>query len=341
MTKVSSHDIAKLAGVSQSTVSRVINNNPRITEETREKVFAAMRELGYTPNAAARTLITGRSHLIGLVVSNIANPFYPLVIEGIVASAEEHDYNVILGNTQESPRRQMDYLKLLVEHQVDGVILTSALASSRDTLEHFRRGGTPLVLVNRVLDGSNVDSVHIDNRHGGYRATSHLISLGRRRIAYAGGRPDSSTHQHRYEGYRQAMAEAGLAIDKTLVTSGDFTQLSGTISAHHLLAVPERPDAVVCSDDLIALGLIDALLGAGVDVPDDIAVVGFDDIPLASLRQIGLTTVRQPAAELGQRAFQLLLRRLEGQEVDADPVEEVLPAELVVRSTCGAGAPAQ
>ncbi|WP_326553175.1 LacI family DNA-binding transcriptional regulator [Micromonospora sp. NBC_01813] len=334
--KVSSHDIARLAGVSQSTVSRVLNNHPRITAVTRNRVMAAMEQLRYTPNAAARTLITGRSQLIGLVVSNITNPFYPQLIEAIVATAAEHDYNVVLGNTQESPRRQLDYLKLLVEHQVDGAILTSALQSGSDDLHRVIRAGTPVVLVNRTLSGGELDSVHIDNRRGGALATQHLIRLGHRRIAFAGGREDTSTNRLRLDGYRQAMSESGIEIDPALVVHGDFTHLSGGITAHRLLAVGQPPTAVVCADDVIAFGCIDALHDRRVRVPEDVAVVGFDDVPVAALKGIGLTTVRQPAPEMGRRAFDLLLRRITGEDPARPPVEEVLPAELVIRDTCGA-----
>ncbi|MTK05217.1 LacI family transcriptional regulator [Micromonospora sp. CP22] len=335
--KVSSHDIARLAGVSQSTVSRVLNNHPRITAVTRNRVLAAMEQLRYTPNAAARTLITGRSQLIGLVVSNITNPFYPQLIEAIVATAAEHDYNVVLGNTQESPRRQMDYLKLLVEHQVDGAILTSALQSGADDLQRVIRAGTPVVLVNRTLPGGTLDSVHIDNQRGGAIATEHLIRLGHRRIAFAGGRADTSTNQLRFDGYQQAMIEAGLDIDPDLVVHGDFTHLSGGITAHRLVTTAQPPSAIVCADDVIALGCIDALHDRRIRVPQDIAVVGFDDVPVAALKGIGLTTVRQPAPEMGRRAFDLLMRRI-GDDRQGPAVDEVLPAELVIRDTCGARA---
>lgn len=331
---VSGHDIARLAGVSQSTVSRVINDHPRIAPETRERVRKAMNELGYTPNAAARTLITGRSHLIGLVVSNIANPFYPSLIEATVSAAETAGFNVILGNARESASRQLDVLRLLAEHQVDGAILTSSLAAIAPELARFVRTGPPLVLVNRTLDEPKLDAVLIDNDRGGYIATEHLIALGHTRIAYVGGRPDASTNSQRLVGFRRAMQEAGLEVPEPYVQDGDFTRMSGSIIVMRLLGLPTPPTALVCADDLIALGCMEGLHAAGLDVPDDMALVGFDDIPSASLHGVGLTTVRQPTAEMGARAVRLLVDRLEGHGSDA-PVIDVLPAELIIRRSCG------
>ena len=333
--RVSGHDIARVAGVSQSTVSRVINNHPRISPATRERVLKAMEQLGYTPNAAARTLITGRSHLLGLVVSNITNPFYPDVIEAIVSSSEDAGYTVILGNAQEHSKKQVDFLQLLLEHQVDGAILTSALDSSAEQLKKISETGPPLVLVNRTLPDSGLDAVHIDNHRGGYLATEHLIALGHERIGYVGGRPDAWTNKHRYSGFREALTNAGIEVGNNHVQHGDYTRRSGSIIVSRMLKSEPRPTALVCADDLIALGCMEGLHAAGVDVPADMALVGFDDIPVASLKTIGLTTVRQPAKEMGARAVRLLLDRLDGQG-PPQPVTDVLPAELVVRTSCGA-----
>ena len=335
LNKVSSIDIARLAGVSQSTVSRVLNHNPRITTGTRDKVLAAMQQLNYVPSAPARALITGRSHLVGLIVSNITNPFYPQLVESIVTAAERHEYNVILGNTLESPRRQMDYLRLLDEHQVDGIILTSTLDSSENALRTYVKRGKPVVLVNRVFEEAFTDSVHIDNRLAGYRATEHLIGLGHSRIAFAGGRPGTSSNRQRLLGYAQALIDPGIAFDNALVFSGDFSHLSGVVTAKRILALSDPPSAVVCADDSIAIGLMDTLIVAGVSVPEDVAIVGFDDVPTASLKSIELTTIRQPTGELGKRALQILLRRISGEETGA-PIDEVLPGELVVRRSSGA-----
>lgn len=333
----SSRDIAREAGVSQSTVSRVLNKSPSISPATVARVEAAMAKLGYSRNAAARTLITGRSNLIGLVVSNIANPFYPEVIEAIVATAAQQDYNVILCNTQEDPALQLAYLDLLLEHQVDGAILTSSFMDAGEQLEQVVVAGTPLVLVNRTSTDSFCDSVHLDNEKAGHLATAHLLDLGHERVGYIGGHQGTSTNQRRFDGYVRAHTERGLEVERRLVQHGQFTAENGRRQAARLLVAQRPPTALVCADDLIAMGAMDAVLDAGLTIPGDVAVVGFDDIPAAALRQVSLTTIRQPAAEMGRRAVELLLDRITGQD-DGRPVEVVLRPELVVRDTCGASA---
>jgi DNA-binding LacI/PurR family transcriptional regulator len=332
--RASSWDIAREANVSQSTVSRVLNNNPRISEATRKRVKEAMARLGYAPNAAARTLITGRSNLIGLVVSNITNPFYPEVIEAIVATAADHDYNVILCNTQESLKLQTAYLELLIEHQVDGAILTSSLLDTEGLLAQVATDRIPLVMVNRTVDGLRVDSVHIDNAGAGRLVARHLVDLGHSAIAFVGGVEATSTDRARLTGLRTEMDALGVALPDEYVVHHEFTRSSGYDLTKRLLALPERPTALFCADDLIALGAMDALFDAGLRVPEDVSVVGVDDVPAASLRQVALTTVRQPTAEMGRRAVQLLLERvLSGP--DGEPIEIVLRPRLIVRRTSG------
>ena len=330
----SSWDIAREANVSQSTVSRVINNNPRISEATRQRVKKAMERLGYSPNAVARTLITGRSQLIGLVVSNITNPFYPEVIEAIVATAAEHDYNVILCNTQENLKLQTSYLELLIEHQVDGAILYVLHAGQRRLA---RAGGIeriPLVMVNRTVEGLRVDSVRMDNVAAGRLVARHLVELGHRDIAFVGGLAETSTNSERLAGFRNELDALGVGMRDEYVTHRGFTRTSGYELTEGLLALPQRPTALFCADDLIALGAMDAIVDAGLGIPEDIAVVGVDDVQAASLRQVALTTVRQPAGEMGRRAVQLLLERIHGAP-DAEPIDIVLRSRLIVRRTTG------
>lgn len=330
----SSWDIARAAGVSQSTVSRVINKNPRISPATRAKVEAAMASLGYTRNATARALITGRSNLIGLVVSNITNPFYPELIETIVSVAAEHSYQVVLCNTQESQDLQLSSLALLIEHRVDGAILTSPLLDGTDALTGRGLDRVPLVTVNRQMQGHRLDAVHLDNVTAGRLAAEHFLALGHREIGFVGGLSSASTNRDRLVGVRQAMADAGVELPADRVLDGSFTRDSGYRLTQILLAAAARPTALICADDLVALGAIDAVLDAGSAVPDDVAVIGFDDIPAASLRQVALTTVRQPIGEMGRRAVGLLMDRIRRGPA-ADPVEIVLRPELIVRRTCG------
>jgi LacI family transcriptional regulator len=333
--KPSSWDIAREANVSQSTVSRVINNSPRISKATRVRVKKAMERLGYSPNAAARTLITGRSNLIGLVVSNITNPFYPEVIEAIVATATEHDYNVILCNTQENLELQTAYLELLIEHQVDGAILTSSLLDYEGVMGQIGLDRIPVVMVNRTVEGLRVDSVRLDNTGAGRIVAGHLTDLGHRSIGFVGGLEATSTNSARLAGFRSTLVDLGIDLPAEYVVHGEFTRASGYSLTQQLLALPDRPTALFCADDQIAFGAIDAVLDAGLDVPDDVAVIGVDDVPAASLRQVALTTVRQPAGEMGRRAVQLLLERMRGRP-DDERIEIVLRPRLVIRRTCGA-----
>lgn len=331
----SSWDIAREANVSQSTVSRVINNNPRISEATRQRVKKAMETLGYSPNAAARTLITGRSNLLGLVVSNITNPFYPEVIEAVVSTAAEYDYNVILCNTQESRELQTAYLELLIEHQVDGAILTSSLLDSQQLLDEVGFGRIPVVMVNRSVHGAPVDTVRLDNDAAGRIVAKHLLQLGHRNLAFVGGLAETSTDSLRLEGFRAALADADVDLPDKHVVHGAFTEASGYTLAQQLLGLPHPPTALFCADDLIALGAMNAILDAGLRIPEDVAVVGVDDVPAASLRQVGLSTIRQPAGDMGSRAVKLLLERVKGGP-DGEPIEIVLRPKLIVRRTCGA-----
>jgi LacI family transcriptional regulator len=330
-------DIARVAGVSQSTVSRVMNRDPRISEATQARVEQAMARLGYRPNAAARTLITGRSNLMGLVVSNITNPFYPELIEAIAAAAAEHDYTVVLCNTQENEDLQLTMLDLLIEHQVDGAILSSPLRNS--AVEIGRRGldRVPLVTVNRQMHGQRLDAVHLDNIAAGKLVARHLWDLGHRRIAFIGGLPSASTNSDRLAGVRSALRRLGTPLPRDLVRNAEFTWRHGYAAAKALLDQPDRPTAIICADDLLALGVMDAATDLHLEIPRDLALVGFDDIPTAALRQVALTTVRQPVAEMGRRAVDLLMSRITGTAA-ADPVDVVLAPQLVVRRTCGAGA---
>ena len=246
------------------------------------------RSLGYSPNAAARTLITGRSNLIGLVVSNITNPFYPEVIEAIVATAAEHGYNVILCNTQESRKLQTAYLELLIEHQVDGAILTSSLLDSEGLLAQVATDRIALVMVNRTVDGLRVDSVHTDNPGAGRLVARHLVDLGHRAIAFVGGLEATSTDSGRLAGFRTELDALGVALPDEYVVHQEFTRSSGYELTKRLLTLPMRPTALFCADDLIALGAMDAPFRRRPAGAEDISVVGVDDVQAASLRQVAL-----------------------------------------------------
>ncbi|HTA02755.1 MAG TPA: LacI family DNA-binding transcriptional regulator [Streptosporangiaceae bacterium] len=330
----SSRDIAREADVSQSTVSRVLNNSPRISKATTMRVRSAAERLAYSPNAAARTLITGRSNLIGLVVSNITNPFYPEVIEAVASTAAKEHYNVVLCNTQEDRELHASYLELLIQHQVDGAILTSSLIDSQQLLDKVRIDRIPLVLLNRTVPNLAADAVHLDNERAGRLVAEHFVALGHQSVAFVGGLATTSTNAERLKGFRSGLADLGITPSPDCFTHGQFTRESGYALAQQLIAKSPRPTAFFCADDQIAFGAMDAILSAGLRIPEDIAVVGVDDVPTASLRQISLTTVRQPAAEMGRRAVKLLLERIRNGPGE-EHIEIVIQPRLLVRRTCG------
>jgi LacI family transcriptional regulator len=334
VTSASSIDVATAAGVSQSTVSRVINGRTNVRAATRAAVERAMIELQYVPNAAARSLITKRTRLLGLVVSNITNGFYPEIIEAITASALQAGYTMIVGSAGERSSSQAAYLRLLAEQRVDGAVLTSTLLGGADDIEALTRGGLPIVLVNRVRDDLGLDGVSLNNYEAGRVATAHLLDHGRRRIVYVGGRPDASTNAGRFAGYCRAHQDARVELDGSLVDHGEFTRQYGYDRVSELISRQARFDGMVAADDTVALGCLDALLEAGRRVPDDVGLIGFDDIPAASLRGVWLTTVSSSAVEMGRRAVGLLLERLRDQ-FEGPPRSVVLPPQLIVRGSCG------
>ena len=331
---ISSRDVAAAAQVSQSTVSRVINGRTNVRPETRERVEREMAKLGYIPNAAARSLITRRTNLLGLVISNITNGFFPEIIDAITSAALEQGYTVVVGSAGERPESQAGFLRLLAQQRVDGIILTTTVTGIADELQALVRAGLPIVLANRIPDGVAIDGVALDNAGAGRLVTEHVIGHGRHSIAYIEGRADSATGRQRRHGFERAMRDAGLRPHPTPDRHGEFTRGHGYEQTRALLAAPERPDAIVAADDTIALGCLDALAEAGVSVPGDVAVVGVDDIPAAGLRAVWLTTVSTSARRMGTRAVELLLDRIRG-GAPAKARREILPARLIIRGSCG------
>lgn len=332
---VSSREIARLAGVSQATISRVLAGNPHVAPETRARVLRVAEEAGYVPNLAARSLVTNRSAIVGLVVSNITNPFYPELIEAVCSEAAHHGLGVILCSTQDDASRQQEALSLLLQHRVDGLIVTSVMLESPD-VESILKRGVPMVLVNRYLKGSDCTAVLTDNRGGAIKAVEHLAELGHRRIGFVQGICETSTSWDRQRGYCWAVKTLGLEADESLVVPGNFTAAGASAATDRLLALDHPPTAVVCADDETALGVLDRLTECGKRVPEDVALVGFDDIRIAGHSAIGLTTVRQPTAMMAKLAMEKLIERIETPEVvSAERI--VIPSELVIRSSSDNG----
>jgi LacI family transcriptional regulator len=328
-------DVAKRAGVSTMTVSRVVNSTGYTSAETRARVETAIGELGYVPNALARQLRSKRTKTIALVVSDISNPFFTTIARGAEDVAVAHGFSVMYCNTDESAKEEEQYLLMLIERQVDGVLLVPA-RSSGASFRLLQAHNVPVVVMDRRVAARNVDSVLCDSEAGAHALTRHLIELGHRRIAVLTGRRDISTSVDRVLGCRRALAEAGLTLDDDLVRYGGFNfgklnQADGHRMAEAVLAADgERPTAIFAANNFIAFGVVRALREAGLRVPEDMSVVAFDDLPDDWVSEPFLTVAAQPAYEIGHRAATLLLDRISG---DHDAIGEsvVLPFEMIIR----------
>lgn len=321
-------DVAKRAGVSAMTVSRVINNSGYISQETRERVELAIAELGYVPNALARSLRFKQTKTIALVLTDITNPFFTTVARGVEDTASEQGFSVMFCNTDESQDEEAEYLNVLVQKQVDGVLLVPAVSSS-ESVTFLRERGVPFVVLDRRIPEVPVDTVRCDSELGAYQLTQHLLDLGHRRIAVLSGPAAVTTAADRVKGYCGALEAAG---GTPLVVYGTFTQEGGYRMAQQVLSAAPRPTALFAANNFIAIGALRALREAGLRVPEDVSVVAFDDLPAAIVINPFFTVASQPAYEMGQRATALLLDRLNGKET-FQAQEIILPTQLIVRES--------
>lgn len=329
-------DVARRADVSVSTVSRVVNTPDKVSPETRRRVQSAIDELGYRPSRVARRLRMrkGRAHIVGLIIPDIQNPFYSDVVRGVEDVAYERDYAVILCNSDEREDRERFYLDVLEAESADGVILPPIRAGEATS----RRLGDldlPVVCLDRRLDRQVHDTVVVDNEDGAREAVEHLIGHGHRRIGLVGGPPSLSSFRERREGYRAALSAGGADADEGLVREGEPRREDGRRMAEELLSNGNRPTAIFAASNLLTLGALEAVRSLGLRVPGDVSLAGFDDAPWAGLVTPPLTTVRQPAYEMGRRAAELLFQRID--EPDRSPALVVLSPTLVVRASCGEG----
>ena len=327
------NDVAKRAGVSLVTVSRVINNTGNVSAATQEKVERAIEELGYVPSVMARSLRSKRTHTLALIVSDVTNPFWTTVARGVEDAAQSSDYSVFLYNTDENPIKQRRCLDVVVAQRADGVII-APYDSDAKNLGNLRRRNIPTVVIDRRIEGWEVDSVHGDSISGAKALVEHLIGLGHRRIAMLAGPADTSTAEDRVTGYCLALAEAGIPVDPQLIKRGEYKSASGEELAHQVLAEGLNPTAIFAANNAVAVGVIQAVGDRGLRIPQDIALVCFDDLPNLSRLFPFLTVVAQPAYDMGVNAAQLILSRLDS-EVSLQPRHVVLPTRLVVRHSCG------
>jgi LacI family transcriptional regulator len=326
-------DVAKRAGVSRATVSRVLNNNPKVDADLRERVLEAAKDLGYQPNRAARRLRAQSSNVIGLVISDIQNPYFLSVTRGVEDAASAQQMSLILCNSDENLDKERMYLHVMEAERVAGLIIVPAHSDHGKDLNALKKAGIPIILMDRAVKTVQVDTLKVDNEHGAYEAVNHLIQLGYRRIATIAGSCHVSTGLERYQGYKSALESAGMALDDSLVKFGNFKTESGYTLAHDLMNTSNPPDAIFIANNLMTLGALQALRERSVRVPEDVALVGFDDLPWSGELYSPLTAVAQPTYEIGQEAVRLLLRRLANPKAPYQTV--VLQPHLNVRESCG------
>lgn len=324
-------DVARLAGVSTATVSRVLSSPDGVRAETRERVVSAIEKLGYEPNVSARNLRSNRTDTLIVVLPDINNPFFSLIVRGIEDVAHKQKYSVLLCNTDNDLDRELAYTRIVTQRGADGVIFLTARVSSPHILMLARR--VPVVLGCEYIEGA-VDQVSIDNQGASFDATRHLTELGHRRIAFVNGPRDIVLSRDRYKGYAAGLQQARIPLDPELVFGGTFYLESGAQAAERLLQLPDPPTAVFCANDEMAVGFMRKAFEMGRRVPEDVAVVGFDDLRFSAYHRPALTTVAQPTYEIGAMAARLLLEQIENR--DTEPRNIVLPHRLVIRESCGA-----
>ena len=327
-------EVAKLSGVSRSTVSRVINNDPNVKESTRARVKEVIRKVNYRPNSVARGLASGRTRIIGLVLptaqsSLFTDPYYPRLIQGITAVCNARDYSVMLWLT--NPEQEQSKIHQLVSDSLlDGMVIASYLIDD-PILEALTKAGLPFLLIGRHPTRTDLSYLDADNLQGAREAVVHLLRLGRSRVATITGPKNMIAGIDRREGYERAFRERGMSPDPALMVEGDFSESGGYTSMMRL--IPQNPDAVFVASDTMAVGALRALRESGKRIPEDVAVVGFDDIPSAAHMDPPLTTVRQSIQGMGQLAAETLIQIVN--EGTAPPHRLVLPTELVIRSSSG------
>lgn len=322
-------DVARLAGVSTATVSRTLAEPEKVTEETRRKVQAAIRKSGYVRNALARSFRMQRTQTILVLIPDIGNPFYSLIIQGLEEVAQQHRYRLLLGDTQNSPARENEYLQSVMQRQVDGVI---SLGHTLPDMPKIKGGkAIPLVMACEYLHDASVASVSIDNIAAAALATQHLLDLGHRRIAFINGPAASPLCKDRLSGYRNALKKAGVSYNKDLVVRGDFSLQSGEHAVQALFDNKMGFSAIFSANDAMAIGAIKVLRKQGKSVPGDISVVGFDDIEFAQYLAPPLTTIHQPRREIGRATMVKMIAKLAGGSAPTN--RTVLAHELVLRSS--------
>ena len=328
-------DVARLSGVSPMTVSRVINHSTRVSPETRRRVEEAITELGYVPSRLARGLSRQRTGTLAVIVPDVANPFFTAIVRAAEEVARRADYHVILGDTRADLSVEREVIEDLIALRVEGTLIAPVSDRSLTYLRRLDRFGVPFVLVDRTVPGVDADVILGDSAGGARRLVEHLLSLGHRRIGFIVEPDDVSTARERRAGYEAALSAAGILLDAELVVETTADPTGDRTGMSRLLGLEQRPSAVFTVNNLVALGAIETVREAGLEVPRDVALVCFDDIEYASRLYPFLTAMEQPAQMFGALGAQLLLDRIEGRAPER-PNEVVLPGEFIIRKSCGA-----
>ncbi|MCK2000911.1 LacI family transcriptional regulator [[Brevibacterium] frigoritolerans] len=335
MKRVTTEDVAKIAGVSQSTVSRVLNDYPYMKKNTRDKVLAVINELGFTRDEIARSLVEKRTKSIGLILGSISNPFFAETAEVIIERAQELKYDVIVYNTGHKDENLEQAINLLIGKRVEGIILTSVSKNYTEKIKKLHDNGFPVLLYNSFLDIKDVNFIVMDNNKGARLAVQHLIKLGHKKIAKISGPSKYLATYERTVGYKEEMMENGFEIDEGLIFNSEFSYDKIYSFTKKLLKKKDRPTAIIAASDQMALAVLDAASSLNLKIPADLSVVGFDNIRLSANEFIGLTTISQQMDQMSLTALEKLIYLIENKETSSSSIQIFLKPELMVRKTTG------
>ncbi|MCU0481220.1 MAG: LacI family transcriptional regulator [Anaerolineae bacterium] len=325
------YDVAREAGVSDATVSRVFNNKEGVKEATRAKVLNAAQKLGYVVNLQARSLAGGKTNVIGLLIPGLDNGYVVEIVRGVDQELARVDYELMVYTTHRKGNDEASYLQYVANGLTEGILLVVPLLSA-EFLRALDEIGYPYVLIDAVDDTGRSFSVNVTNWEGAYKATEYLIQLGHRRIGFITGILELSSTKARYDGYLTALKDYDIPIDQALIAKGDFGKNSGYLATQHLLNLANRPTAIFSSNDVMALGAMDAIREVGLRIPEDISIIGFDDVPEAVSAYPKLTTVHQPLEEMGRVGVKLLMEQFENPDTPSKHI--TLATRLIIRDSC-------
>lgn len=327
------HDIARELNISASTVSRALNDNPRISQKTKEKIKSVADSLGYRPNTMASNLRNKKSNTIGIVVPLINRHFFSSVISGVEDVAYKSGYNVVISQSNDNADKEINIVHSMFLNRVDGLIISIAMQTSNyDHLKLFRKKNIPLVFFDRAVPEMETDKIMVDDRAGGFKVTQHLIDQGYQRIAHVGGPQNLLIYQLRLKGYADALEKNGVAYDPSLVLTSTLTSDEGIVAVKKLMSLPQPPDAIFCANDTVALSAMMYLRDSGIKIPQEMGIVGFSNEPSSKVVSPPITTIVQPGFEMGQKAAELIIRQIENKEKKTF-YNIILPTELEIRDS--------